>query len=184
MCIAVGSLVWLDGNKLLRHHRSRVCSFSGIPLKWWFSFWFRFKHNYNKIPTPSACQQLVAWMGGLLVLPLGIDLYTNKGLHSPDHQSKPPITLPTKYSVVQSRPFDLLVFPFWSIFSHGPKRLTFQLQVLWATESNLEPAQEPFFAGTWSSRSFAGSTVDGRNPFRTTYCKHPLNDSCPFADTN
>ena len=29
------------------------------------------------------------------------------------------------YSVVQSRPFDLLVLPFWSIFSHGPKRLTF-----------------------------------------------------------
>ena len=27
--------------------------------------------------------------------------------------------------VVQSRPFDLLVFPFWSIFSHAPKRLTF-----------------------------------------------------------
>ena len=29
------------------------------------------------------------------------------------------------FSVVQSRPFDLLVFPFWSIFSHGHKRLTF-----------------------------------------------------------
>ena len=28
-------------------------------------------------------------------------------------------------SVVQSRPFDLSVFPFWSMFSHGPKRLTF-----------------------------------------------------------
>ena len=24
-----------------------------------------------------------------------------------------------------NRPFDLLAFPFWSIFSHGPKRLTF-----------------------------------------------------------
>ena len=38
------------------------------------------------------------------------------------------------YSVVQSRPFDLLVFPVWSIFSRGPKRLTFYSQVLWATE--------------------------------------------------
>ena len=28
-------------------------------------------------------------------------------------------------SVVQSRPFDLLVFLFWSIWSHGPKRLGF-----------------------------------------------------------
>ena len=39
----------------------------------------------------------------------------------------------SKNSVVQSRPFDLLVFPFWSIF-RGPKRLTFYLQVLWASE--------------------------------------------------
>ena len=30
-----------------------------------------------------------------------------------------------------NRPFDLLVFP-WSIFSKGPKRLTFYLQVFWA----------------------------------------------------
>ena len=37
-------------------------------------------------------------------------------------------------SVVQSRPFDLLVVHFWSIFSHGPKRLTFWFQVLWAIE--------------------------------------------------
>ena len=36
--------------------------------------------------------------------------------------------------VAQSRPFDLLVFPFWSSFGHGPKRLTFCFQVLWATE--------------------------------------------------
>ena len=28
-------------------------------------------------------------------------------------------------SVARSRPFNLLVFQFWSIFSHGPKRLTF-----------------------------------------------------------
>ena len=33
-----------------------------------------------------------------------------------------------------NRPFDLLVFPFWSIFSKGPKRLTFYFQVLWASE--------------------------------------------------
>ena len=39
----------------------------------------------------------------------------------------------TSYSVAQSRPFNLLVFSFWSIFSHGPKRLTFYFQVLWAT---------------------------------------------------
>ena len=37
-------------------------------------------------------------------------------------------------SVAQSRPFDLLVFPFWSSFSHGPKRLTFYFWVLWASE--------------------------------------------------
>ena len=37
-------------------------------------------------------------------------------------------------SVAQSRPFNLLVFQFWSIFSHGPKRLTFYFWVLWANE--------------------------------------------------
>ena len=47
-----------------------------------------------------------------------------------------PTFAPTRwlFSVVESRPFDLLVFPFWSIFSRGPKRLTFYLQVLWASE--------------------------------------------------
>ena len=39
-----------------------------------------------------------------------------------------------KNSLAQSRPFDLLVFPFWFIFSKGPKRLTFYFQVLWASE--------------------------------------------------
>ena len=34
-----------------------------------------------------------------------------------------------------NRPFDLLVFPFWSIFSEGPKRLTLYFQVFWASES-------------------------------------------------
>ena len=38
------------------------------------------------------------------------------------------------FSVAQSRPFNLLVFPFWSSFSHGPKRLTFYFWVLWASE--------------------------------------------------
>ena len=33
-----------------------------------------------------------------------------------------------------NRPFHLLVFPFWSSFSHGPKRLTFYFWVLWASE--------------------------------------------------
>ena len=40
----------------------------------------------------------------------------------------------SKVSLAQSQPFDLLVSPFWSIFSHGPKRLTFYFWVLWATE--------------------------------------------------
>ena len=31
--------------------------------------------------------------------------------------------------------FDLLVSPFWSSFSHGPKRLTFDFWVLWASEA-------------------------------------------------
>ena len=42
-------------------------------------------------------------------------------------------------SVAQSRPFNLLVFSCLSIISHGPKRLTFCFQVLWATELRVEP---------------------------------------------
>ena len=38
-------------------------------------------------------------------------------------------------SVVQSRPSILLVFPFWSTFRKGPKRLTFDFQILGTTES-------------------------------------------------
>ena len=38
------------------------------------------------------------------------------------------------FSVAQSRPFDLLIFPFLSSFSHGPKRLPFYSWVLWASE--------------------------------------------------
>ena len=33
-----------------------------------------------------------------------------------------------------NRPFDLLVFQFWSSFSKGPKRLTFYFLVFWASE--------------------------------------------------
>ena len=36
--------------------------------------------------------------------------------------------------VAQSRPFNVFVFHFWSIFSHGSKRLTFYFWVLWASE--------------------------------------------------
>ena len=49
-------------------------------------------------------------------------------------------------SVVQSRPFDLLVFPSWSTFSRGPKRLTFYKQVLWATEHTPSPLLPSCFA--------------------------------------
>ena len=37
-------------------------------------------------------------------------------------------------SLAQSRPFDLLASHVWSIFSKGPKGLTFYFWVLWATE--------------------------------------------------
>ena len=40
------------------------------------------------------------------------------------------------HSVAQSRPFDLLVFPFWTIFRGAAKRLTFYFWVLWASEVN------------------------------------------------
>ena len=33
-----------------------------------------------------------------------------------------------------NRPFNLLVFQFWSFFSKGPKRLTLYFWVVWATE--------------------------------------------------
>ena len=46
-------------------------------------------------------------------------------------------TTSLELSVVRFRPFDLAVFHVWSIFSHGPKRLTFWFQVLWAIESYL-----------------------------------------------
>ena len=49
------------------------------------------------------------------------------GSETPRSQA-PGVCLCFFYSVVQSRPFHLLVFPCWSIFSRGPKRLTFYLQ--------------------------------------------------------
>ena len=49
-----------------------------------------------------------------------------------------------QYSVVQSQPFDLLVSPFWSIFSKGPKRFTFYFRAFWATESMLGDAHLVF----------------------------------------
>ena len=48
----------------------------------------------------------------------------------------PELVLQFETSLAQSRPFDPLVFPFWSIFSKGPKRLTFYFQVLWASEKH------------------------------------------------
>ena len=45
------------------------------------------------------------------------------------------VVAPTLCSVLKAnRRFYLLVFPFWFIFGHGPKRLSFQFWVLWAIE--------------------------------------------------
>ena len=41
------------------------------------------------------------------------------------------------HSVAQGRPFDLLVSPFWSSFSHDPKRFTFYSWIIWASEFKL-----------------------------------------------
>ena len=61
------------------------------------------------------------------------------------------------YSVVPCRPVDLLVFHLWSIFSHGPKRLTFWFQVLWAIQGMLENSERvslgfcPFVWDLWAA---------------------------------
>ena len=47
-------------------------------------------------------------------------------------------------SVAQRRPFNLLVFQLFSIFSKGPKRLTFYSCVLCATELNMLATSECF----------------------------------------
>ena len=62
------------------------------------------------------------------------------------------------FLLVQSRPFDLLVFPFWSISGPRPKRKTFCFQVVWATE----------FLSPWHvlSRLFPG----GFQPFPLYSC--------------
>ena len=54
-------------------------------------------------------------------------------------------------SGAQSRPFNLLVFSFWSIFSHGPKRLTFYFQVLWAIETKAPgpKGSMSYLSGLW-----------------------------------
>ena len=54
-------------------------------------------------------------------------------------------------SLAQSRPFDLLVFPCWSIFSKGPNRLTFYFQVFWASEQKLETIK------SWKPQLFSGT---------------------------
>ena len=46
---------------------------------------------------------------------------------------------------------DLLVFPCWSIFSRGPKRLTFYKQVLWATEVFRDPCANHSMSSASSS---------------------------------
>ena len=49
-------------------------------------------------------------------------------------RGKPQLTCPKR--------IDLLTFwffPFWSIFSKGPKRLTFYFQVFWASETRSSP---------------------------------------------
>ena len=60
------------------------------------------------------------------------------------------------YSLAQSRPFDLLVFPCWSIFSTGPKRLTFYFQVFWESECiNLSCRSPLFVACSRQTRNIA-----------------------------
>ena len=59
-------------------------------------------------------------------------------------------------SVAQSRPFDLLVFPFWSSLSHGPKRLAFYFWVLWASEFLEASHSETLGRGPALSRHSSG----------------------------
>ena len=79
------------------------------------------------------------------------------GATFPSHHS--PSRLPLFGSVVQRRPSDLLVFPFWYAFSRGPKRLAFDFQVLWASEFGVRSpgveAASPGFGG----RGFGFSTM-------------------------
>ena len=80
-------------------------------------------------------------------------------LRSPDLEIAPKRNCSSLYiidlaSLAQSRPFDLLVFQFWSIFSKGPKRLTFYFLVFWASEF-FEPFEQRlrFTAGSHSQPS-------------------------------
>ena len=61
-------------------------------------------------------------------------------------------------SVVQSQPFDLLVFPVWSSFSHGPERLTFYFSVLWASELGVAGSKPGSSKAAW------GASDLGREP--------------------
>ena len=74
----------------------------------------------------------------------------------------------TSHLFKADRPFDLLVFPFKSIFSHDPKRITFQFQGPWATETWMLQELERFqISHTTTSPShapsFKGLLVDGTN---------------------
>ena len=64
---------------------------------------------------------------------LGPGVVASFQLSKSGHWSHSPKILPLS-SAAQSRPFDLLVSPFWSSCSHGSKRLTFYSWVLWASE--------------------------------------------------
>ena len=76
--------------------------------------------GWKSTPAPR-CPLPRPWLGALSVL----------GHPVPDVLR---LLVEWKVSVAQSRPFNLLVFHFWSIFSKGPKRLTFCFWVLWANE--------------------------------------------------
>ena len=68
----------------------------------------------------------------------------------------------TQSSVAQSRPFDLLVFLFWSIFSGAAKRLTFYFWVLWASEKR--SIDRPFPPGETQREANFDLVRDGQSP--------------------
>ena len=72
-------------------------------------------------------------------------------------------------SVVPSQLFNLLVSPFWPMFSKGPKRLTFYFRVFWATEPvfNHSSGQRAFPKGMWPSGSLLPASVIGARSTRS-----------------
>ena len=92
-------------------------------------------------------------------------------------------------SVVQRRPFELLVFPFWSTFSRGLKRLTFYFQVLWASELlqylilwqvGPTPPDAMFYEGvplSWNGEKFFTS-ISGK--FNLAATKQPQPERVPL----